>query len=48
LPVTDLGQRRAYAPPPGWSQWLMYGLIIVGWILATTIAAAITRALRRQ
>ncbi|WP_460355129.1 hypothetical protein [Actinoallomurus acanthiterrae] len=48
LPIIDLGQRKAYAPPPGWSQWLMYGLIIVGWILATTIAAAITRALRRQ
>jgi len=48
LPIVDLGQRKAYLPQTGWSQWLAYGLIAVGWILVTTIAAAITRALRRQ
>ncbi len=47
VPIIDFGQRRAYIPPPGWQQWLTYGLIAVGWILATTIAAGITRALRR-
>ena len=48
LPIVDLGQRRAYVPVQEWQQWLSYALIILGWILATTIAAGITRALRRQ
>ena len=48
LPIIDLGQRKAYLPPAGWLQWLMYGFVVVGWVLATTIAAGITRALRRQ
>ena len=47
-PTPDLGQRKAYVPAARMVQWPMYGLIVVGWILATTIAAAITRALRRQ
>lgn len=48
IPIVDLGQRKAYIPVHEWQQWLSYGLIIAGWILATTIAAGITRALRRQ
>ncbi|MCO6011262.1 hypothetical protein NE236_40565 [Actinoallomurus purpureus] len=48
LPIIDLGQRKAYLPPAGWLQWLMYGFVVLGWVLATTIAAGITRALRRQ
>jgi hypothetical protein len=48
IPIVDLGQRKAYIPVHEWQQWLSYGLIILGWILATTIAAGITRALRRQ
>jgi hypothetical protein len=48
LPIVDLGLRKAYVPVHEWQQWFSYGLVIMGWILATTIAAAITRALRRQ
>ncbi|MFE1932616.1 membrane-associated oxidoreductase [Streptomyces sp. NPDC059474] len=47
LPITDFGQQSAFAPQ-GWSQWLSYILIVTGWILATTIAAGITRSLSRQ
>jgi hypothetical protein len=48
VPVIDFGQKKAYLSPAGWQQWLTYALIAVGWVLATTIAAGITRALRRQ
>lgn len=48
VPIIDFGQEKAYLPPSEWQQLLAYGLIAVGWILATTIAAGITRALRRQ
>ncbi|MFF7648578.1 membrane-associated oxidoreductase [Streptomyces sp. NPDC007983] len=47
LPVIDFGQERAYAPH-GWYQWLSYALIISGWLLVTTIAAGITRAISRS
>ena len=47
LPLVNLGQRQAFSPV-GFGQWLSYFLIAAGWILATTIAAAITRILRRQ
>ena len=47
LPLVDLGQKQAFSPV-GFGQWLSYFLIAAGWILATTIAAAITRILRRQ
>ncbi|MDQ7906353.1 hypothetical protein RB614_17710 [Phytohabitans sp. ZYX-F-186] len=46
LPIVDLGQERAYQPA-GAQQWLAYPLIAAGWLLATTIAAGLTRALRR-
>ena len=46
LPVVNLGQKYAFSPT-GLEQWLSYLLIAAGWILATTIAAAITRTLRR-
>jgi hypothetical protein len=48
VPIIDFGQEKSYLPLHEWQQWFMYGLIAVGWILATTIAAGITRALRRQ
>ncbi|MGW0734671.1 membrane-associated oxidoreductase [Streptomyces sp. NPDC002851] len=47
LPIVDFGQERAY-DPSGWTQWLAYALIITGWVLATTIAAGITRTISRQ
>lgn len=47
LPIIDFGQESAYAPRGGF-QWLSYLLIALGWVLATTIAAGITRSLNRQ
>ncbi|GAB7037623.1 MULTISPECIES: hypothetical protein [Catenuloplanes] len=46
LPLVDFGQQTAFLPA-GAYQWLSYLLIAAGWILATTIAAALTRSLRR-
>ncbi|MEV0389115.1 hypothetical protein [Nonomuraea sp. NPDC050643] len=46
LPIIDFGQERAFNPGGG-TQWLAYGLIAAGWVLATTIAAGLTRSLRR-
>jgi hypothetical protein len=43
LPIIDLGQERAFQPVG----WLAYVLILAGWLLATTIAAGLTRSLRR-
>lgn len=47
LPIVDFGQAKMYNPT-GPYQWLSYGLIAAGWILATTIVAGITRAVSRQ
>ncbi|MEU6878628.1 membrane-associated oxidoreductase [Streptomyces sp. NPDC046712] len=47
LPVINFGQESAFAPDGG-HQWLSYALIITGWILATTIAAGVTRTVSRQ
>ncbi|MFH0245453.1 membrane-associated oxidoreductase [Streptomyces sp. HK10] len=47
LPVIGFGQEAAFAPQ-GAYQWLAYLLVVTGWILATTTAAGITRALSRQ
>ncbi|XRQ04778.1 hypothetical protein ACN3XK_50700 [Actinomadura welshii] len=47
LPIIDFGQEKAFKAV-GAYQWLAYGLIVTGWVLATTIAAGITRTLRRQ
>ncbi|MEV0612413.1 hypothetical protein AB0I81_03745 [Nonomuraea sp. NPDC050404] len=46
LPIIDFGQEKAFNPG-GATQWLAYGLIVSGWVLATTIAAGLTRSLRR-
>ncbi|MFE5239690.1 MULTISPECIES: hypothetical protein [unclassified Streptomyces] len=46
LPLVDLGQERAFNPA-GCAQWLSYLLIAGGWILATTVAAGVARALSR-
>jgi hypothetical protein len=47
LPIIDFGQEHAYASRGAW-QWFAYALVIMGWTLATTIAAGITRAISRQ
>jgi len=47
LPIVDFGQESAYQPA-GWTQWLAYGLIAAGWILATTVAAGLAHVLKRQ
>ncbi|WP_455351555.1 membrane-associated oxidoreductase [Streptomyces sp. SYSU K217416] len=47
LPIIDFGQEKAYRPDGGY-QWLSYVLIVTGWILATTIAAGVTRTISRQ
>ncbi|GIJ47691.1 oxidoreductase [Virgisporangium aliadipatigenens] len=47
LPLIDFGQERAFVPRDG-TEWLAYALTAAGWILATTIAAGATRALRRE
>ncbi|MER5909487.1 oxidoreductase [Streptomyces sp. NPDC001982] len=46
LPVIDLGQVDQWQLRGGW-QWLAAALILLGWILATTVAAGATRLLRR-
>ncbi|MFI5974546.1 oxidoreductase [Streptomyces sp. NPDC051452] len=47
LPVIDLGQAGQWQLRGGW-QWLAAALILLGWILATTVAAGATRLLRRS
>jgi len=47
LPIIDFGQEHAFIPD-GWRRWIAYLLIATGWILATTIAAGLTRTLRRN
>ncbi|MGR3868530.1 membrane-associated oxidoreductase [Streptomyces graminifolii] len=47
LPVISFGQEEAFAPD-GWYQYLAYGLIITGWILATTVVTGVTRTVSRQ
>ncbi|GGO81682.1 hypothetical protein GCM10012280_06530 [Wenjunlia tyrosinilytica] len=47
LPVIDLGQDSAWRPS-GWEQWAATLLVLLGWILATTVAAGASRLLRRS
>ncbi|MFL6113363.1 MAG: hypothetical protein ACJ786_18685 [Catenulispora sp.] len=46
LPVINFGQGRAYIATGGY-QWIAYLLTAAGWILATTIAAGVARAVNR-
>ncbi|GAB3953206.1 membrane-associated oxidoreductase [Streptomyces sparsus] len=46
MPVVGFGQEGAFVSQD-WRQGLSYSLIVAGWILATTVAAGITRALSR-
>ncbi|WP_406197649.1 oxidoreductase [Kitasatospora sp. NBC_01560] len=45
LPLVDLGQQGWN--PAGSARWVSAGLVIVGWVLATTVAAGATRTLQR-
>lgn len=47
LPVIDLGQAGSWQLHGGW-QWLSTALVLLGWVLATTVAAGATRLLRRS
>ncbi|MBB4892897.1 hypothetical protein FHS39_001908 [Streptomyces olivoverticillatus] len=47
LPVIDLGQGGAWRPT-GAAQWIVAALTLLGWVLATTVAAGASRLLRRQ
>ncbi|MEU0336786.1 oxidoreductase [Streptomyces sp. NPDC006193] len=47
LPVIDLGQVGQWQLRGGW-QWLATVVILLGWTLATTVAAGATRLLRRS
>ncbi|WP_349877671.1 hypothetical protein ABIH81_26825 [Micromonospora sp. HUAS YX12] len=46
LPILEFGQQSAFLPK-GAYQWASYAFIVAGVILATTIAAGLTRSLRR-
>jgi hypothetical protein len=46
LPVIDLGQDSAWNPRGG-AQWAAAALVLLGWVLATTVAAGASRLLRR-
>ena len=45
LPVITFGQDTAWDPRGGY-QWVAAGMILLGWVLATTVAAGATRLLR--
>lgn len=46
IPVINLGQDGHWRTEGGW-QWLAAGIVLLGWILATTVAAGASRLLRR-
>lgn len=45
VPIGAFGQREAW-DAVGWTQWLAYGIIAAGWILATALIAGVTRVLK--
>ena len=47
LPVIDFQQEDTFTPQ-GAQSWLAFLLIAAGWILTTTVAAAILRGLRGE
>jgi hypothetical protein len=46
IPIVDFGNKNRWSLT-GVSQWFAAGLIASGWVLATTVAAGLTRLLRR-
>ncbi|MEV6958536.1 oxidoreductase [Streptomyces sp. NPDC051207] len=47
LPVIELGQVGFWQLSGGW-QWLAAAMVLLGWVLATTVAAGATRLLHRN
>ncbi|HEX3589485.1 MAG TPA: oxidoreductase [Pseudonocardiaceae bacterium] len=47
VPIVDFGNKNRWALP-GASQWFAAALTAGGWLLATTVAAGVTRMVRRQ
>lgn len=47
VPIIDLGNKGRWHMG-GVDKWVATGFIATGWILATTVAAGVTRSLRRQ
>jgi hypothetical protein len=47
LPLVDFGQETVFEPVDGY-RYLMYALMMTGWILATTVAAGVARSVRRE
>ncbi|PPK67969.1 hypothetical protein V5P93_007315 [Actinokineospora auranticolor] len=47
VPIVDFGHKNKWTVV-GPSQWISAALIALGWILATTVAAGVTRMLRRS
>lgn len=45
IPLDTFGQQLSY-DAVGWSRWVAYGLVTVGWVLATALIAGATRVLR--
>ncbi|GDY30856.1 oxidoreductase [Gandjariella thermophila] len=46
VPIIDLGNKNRWHVTDA-SQWISSGLIAMGWVLATTVAAGVTRTLKR-
>ncbi|MFF4219310.1 hypothetical protein [Streptomyces nondiastaticus] len=47
LPIIDFGQEKAFIPASG-LQWFAYLLVALGWLLAITLVAGLTRVLGRS
>lgn len=47
VPIVDFGHKNKWTVG-GASQWIAAALVAAGWILATTVAAGVTRMLRRN
>jgi hypothetical protein len=47
IPIVDFGNKNRWSVPPD-SMWLAATLTAAGWILATTVAAGLTRMLRKD
>lgn len=46
VPVLNLGQKNAFSAA-GLGQWVVWSATVAGWVLATTVVAAATRAISR-